>query len=156
MRKEDIHADFSTLAFDFFYWFSRFEFALKESRYLNSHIPGERAEPGWHEFVTKWQAQYKASDEAGELLKLLPQRQVVRSGDVLDWQPLDLARCQSDLDSVVLCLKTVRNNLFHGGKYRCDGWDDPKRSEVLLRNGKAVLGQLATLAGIEPIYTRYY
>jgi len=31
MRKEDIESDLKNFAFDFFYWFSRFEFSLKEN-----------------------------------------------------------------------------------------------------------------------------
>jgi hypothetical protein len=156
MRKEDIHADLSVLAFDFFYWFSRFEFALKENHYLKSHKPDANAEAGWNEYVAQWQSEYRLSGEANDLLKLLPQRQVVVAGDELAWKPLNLFSCKSELESVVLCLKTVRNNLFHGGKHGCKGWDDPQRTEALLCSGKAVLGQLAELAGFHADYTRYY
>jgi len=156
MRKEDIHANLSALAFDFFYWFSRFEFALKENHYLKSHEPGANAEAGWKEYVAKWHSEYNLSSEASELLKLLPQRQVVLAGDQLDWKPLNLSNSKSELEAVVQCLKTVRNNLFHGGKHGCKGWDDPQRTEALLGSGKAVLGQLAELAGFHADYTRHY
>lgn len=155
MHKDDIPADLSTLAFDFFYWFSRFEFALKENRYLKSHKPGQNAEPGWDEFIVKWCAHYNTSHEANELIKLSPQRQIVLPDSALDWKPLDLTG-KSALAAVVLCLKTVRNNLFHGGKHGIKGWDDPKRTQSLLANAKTVLGQLAKLANIEADYKRYY
>jgi len=156
MRKENIDSDLSGLAFDFFYWFSRFEFALKENQYLKSHKPGSNADPGWGEYVMKWQLNYNPSAEASEILKLLPQRQIVLAEDALDWKPLDLAGCKSSLDAVVLCLKTIRNNLFHGGKHSCKGWDDPMRNHALLTSGKAVLSQLAALGGIEADYLRLY
>jgi len=38
MRREDVSDQLSNLAFEFFFWFSRFEFALKENRYLSSHV----------------------------------------------------------------------------------------------------------------------
>lgn len=56
------------LAFDFFYWFSRFEFALKEAGYLKNSKPGFVAEPGWDKFVSKWKADYKISEKASKLL----------------------------------------------------------------------------------------
>lgn len=36
MHKENITAEITERAFDFFYSFSRFEFSLKENGYLNS------------------------------------------------------------------------------------------------------------------------
>ena len=53
-------------------------------------------------------------------------------------------------------MKTVRNNLFHGGKHGSEGWDDPKETELLLASGKAVLDQLAQPAALEADYTQYY
>ena len=156
MRRVDIHADLSSLAFDFFYYFSRFEFALKENHYLKSHKAGQVAEAGWKEFVAKCSTQYKTSREASELIELSPHRQVVLADGTLAWKPLDMAVCKSELDAVVLCLKTVRNNLFHGGKHTCVGWDNPARIRALLASGKAVLGQLADLAEIESDYSRFY
>lgn len=156
MRQEDIQSDLSALAFDFFYWFSRFEFSLKENRYLKSHKPGSNADPGWGEYVIRWQSDYGPSAEANELLQLLPQRQIVMAEGALDWKPLDLSRCGSSLEAVVLCLKTIRNNLFHGGKHGCKGWDDPERNHALLTSGKAVLSQLAKLGDIDADYLRLY
>ena len=44
MRHDQIPDDLKRLAFDFFYWFSHFEFALKEARYLKSTEEGAKAE----------------------------------------------------------------------------------------------------------------
>ena len=54
VRKENIQVDLKKLAFDFFYWFSRFEFALKENGYLKNNITGENVGPGWGAFVEKF------------------------------------------------------------------------------------------------------
>jgi len=156
MRKEDIDTELTALAFDFFYWFSRFEFALKENNYLKSHEDGANAEPGWDEFVEAWQAAYEPSEQARALLKANPKRQVVRLGQELNWRPVGLKDCKSELAKVVRILKTVRNNLFHGGKHGAEGWDDPKRSQLLLVSGKAVLDQFAQLANLRADYTQYY
>lgn len=156
MRRESVAADLSSLAFDFFSWFSRFEFSLKENSYLQNGNVGERAEPGWDAFVEKWHAEYTPTVEAKILLAAKLQRQIVGPNQELRWKPVGLEDCRSELAKVVRLLKTVRNNLFHGGKHGGAGWDDPKRTELLLSSSKAVLDQLAALASLEADYTQYY
>lgn len=156
MRQEDIGQNLEKIAFDFFYWFSRFEFALKENRYLRNSAVGANAEPGWDRFVNEWSGQYSVSDEAKELIAASPKRQVVAANGDLEWEHVGLNECHNDLAKVIRLLKTVRNNLFHGGKHGADGWDDAARTEKLLKLGMAVLDQLATFAAIEADYKRYY
>ena len=156
MRREDVANDLSALAFDFFFWFSRFEFALKENGYLKWRDVGKRAEPGWEAFIEQWHSQYVASAEAKALQDAKPERQIVALNDELAWTPVSLKDCNSELAKVVRLLKTLRNNLFHGGKHGDTGWDNPKRTELLLASGVAVLNQLARLASLEADYTRYY
>ncbi|MBX3647316.1 MAG: hypothetical protein KF766_06555 [Rhodocyclaceae bacterium] len=156
MRIENIDTNLSGIAFDYFYWFSRFEFALKENMYLKSCKIGAKAEPGWGKFVEKWQAKYSVTPEANALLIAKPEQQIVARNADLDWAPVRLDDCKSDLAKVVRLLKTVRNNLFHGGKHGCEGWDDSKRTELLLSSGKKVLDQLAQLASLDADYKRYY
>ena len=156
MRQEDIGQNLAKIAFDFFYWFSRFEFALKENRRLKNIAIGVKAEPGWDKFINEWSDQYSASDEAKALIAASPRRQVVAASGELEWKNVKSNECRNELAKVIILLKTVRNNLFHGGKHGADGWDDPARTEKLLKLGMAVLEQLATLAAIEADYKRYY
>jgi hypothetical protein len=155
MRQIDIPTSLSQLAFEFFYWFSRFEFALKENRYLKNLNLGAKAEPGWDSFMQKWSEKYAPSAEATALLSFAPETQIV-SKNGLVWQATNLANCPSDLAKVVRLLKTVRNNLFHGGKHGGAGWDDPVRTSKLLANGVAILQQFAEMAEIEADFTQYY
>ena len=53
MQRDTILASLREIAFDFFYWVWRFEFALKEHGYLKSRKEGAAAEPGWDEFIKK-------------------------------------------------------------------------------------------------------
>lgn len=156
MRREEIDSQLSALAFDFFYWFSRFEFALKENGYLKSHEPGQRAEPGWGDFVRTWHSQYVPSNDALTLLEIRPKVQIVGPGGSIDWALPYVPKGSSTLAEVVVMLKTVRNNLFHGGKHGEEGWDDPAKSRRLLEAGNRVLGQLAALANIGADFSRYY
>ncbi|MNR84318.1 hypothetical protein D3C72_151160 [compost metagenome] len=156
MKMDEITADLSSRAFDFFYWFSRFEFALKENGYLKSHQSGAKAEPGWEEFVVKWNIHYLPSLKAKELLASPPERQIVLGNDTLDWKSVGLADCRSELEKIVRLIKTVRNNLFHGGKHGGAGWDDAKRTESLLVLSKDLLDEFAVLASIEADYYQHY
>ena len=155
MQKESVGPKLTLVAFDFFFWFSRFEFALKENGYLKSLTIGNAAEPGWDVFVAKWHANFKPSNESNALMAMNPKSQIVGTNG-LTWKDVGMTDCKSDLGKVVRLLKTVRNNLFHGGKHGADAWDDPTKTELLLSSGKLLLDQLANMAGIEPDYTQYY
>ncbi len=77
MRKEDVSAEISSAALDFLYWFSRFEYALKEGGYLKSRVVGAKAEPDWNAFVIRNREKYKTTDETCALIHENPQCQVV-------------------------------------------------------------------------------
>lgn len=156
MRKEDITKELSGLAFDFFYWFSRFEFCLKDNGYLKHDELGANAEPGWEKFVEKHASKYQPSIDAQTLLNAPPERQIVLANRTLDWRPVGTSDCTSDLAKVTRLIKTVRNNLFHGGKHGAAGWDNLARTQSLLSASKAVLGQLAAIGGFQHTYERHY
>jgi hypothetical protein len=156
MRREDIAGVLSNRAFEFFYWYSRFEFALKENRYLKTHLVGAKAEPGWDEFVAKWRKVYVTSPEAQRLAELNPETQTVGTGDQIEWTRVDLSGCTSPLEATVRLIKIVRNNLFHGGKHGHKTWDNPARAQELIDLCIAALEQLAVLSSIDSDYKRYY
>ena len=155
LRLEDVSADVRDRAFEFFYWFSRFEFALKENGFLKNNKPGARAEPGWGLFIGEHEAGYNLSEAGVRLVEASPQRQIVGPHGLkftsvgFDDQPSELAKA-------VRLLKTVRNNLFHWGKHGVDGWDDPERTLLLIGLCVSILDELAELGGFEADYKRYY
>lgn len=156
MQFEKIDEPLRNIAFKFFYWFSRFEFALKQNDYLKDKKAGQNAEPGWGKFIERWHEEYSASDEAKRLIDASPKRQVVTADGSLGWKCVEIQVRDNDLLKVIRVLKIVRNNLFHGGKHGVDGWDNVKRTEELLNLGNMVLNELAELAGIEVDFKRYY
>jgi hypothetical protein len=155
MRQSEVDQHMRGLAFDFFYWFSRFEFALKERRYLKSKRIGAAAEPDWGTFVNAHYTAYIASTSALAIIAENPKRQVVGDAE-LYFEDLDLHKKASDLHKVVLCAKIVRNNLFHGGKHDYDHWDDPVRTRRLLELTIVVLAELAELGDFGGDYNRFY
>lgn len=156
MRKNDIDELLKNQAFDFFYWFSRFEFALKENHILKREDIGENAEPGWEAFVDRYAEKFDHTPETSKLIELNPKRQKIGEHLELVWHEVGLVDCNSELGRVVRLLKTVRNNLFHGGKHGAEGWDNPERTAELLTIGKSTLDELARLADIEADYSGYY
>lgn len=141
MNKEAINTQLRELAFDFFWSFTRFEFALKENHFVKLNRYGE-AQPDWNAFVDSAQGSYKMTATAHELLASPPDVQTLE-GNQLVWHLLNLTRAESDLGKVVLVTKTIRNNLFHGGKHAAAGWDNPARVYFLLSNATKVLEDLA-------------
>lgn len=157
MQRENIGTDLKDVSFEFFYWFSRFEFALKENKYLKSEKAGDKAEPSWAKFCKKFKGSYQPSKEALLLIQLHPKRQIVSTtaGD-LEWKPVGVGHCNNDLCRVITMLCTTRNNLFHGGKHGDTDTDSVERNVVLLSNAKEVLSQLAVLGGFEHDFWRLY
>lgn len=142
MRYDDVSDPLAKLAFGFFFWFSRFESALKENGYLKSHKVDTKAEACWSAFEKAHQNAYVLGPVGQALIDLAPQRQIVTATG-LGFQATKLTPDQSDLAKVAAVLRTVRNNLFHGGKHGPAYWDDPARLERLLTVGLFVLRDFA-------------
>lgn len=99
---------------------------------------------------------YEIDIAAEELLANPPDVQVVDNGNAWRWSPLVFSDKQSDLSKITFILKTIRNNLFHGGKHGAEGWDEPDRVEFLLCRGIQVLNSFSVLARLESDYMRIY
>jgi hypothetical protein len=157
MKTEDVLPDLRKLSFDFFHRFARMEFALKEGPYLKNSDPGSWALPDWDRFIGDWQDQYRPSADAIALVEAAPREQVVGpDGHSLEFRDVLFDANASDLKRVVKLARTVRNNLFHGGKHDAAGWDDAARISLLLPLSIAVLDELASLAGLGSDYEGVY
>ena len=83
--------DLRDLAFDFFYWFSRFEYALKANGYLVISQNSHQATPNWDQFVSDRRAGYSPSLAAQALMEANPQEEVVTAHG-LDFADLVFSR----------------------------------------------------------------
>ncbi|WP_394179574.1 hypothetical protein [Marinomonas posidonica] len=156
MKYDELSEDLKNASFYFFYCFSRFEFVLKENGFLKSEESGKNAEPSWEKFINMHNETYKISDEATLLINLHPKRQIVLENKQLNWKPVGIGHCRNDLCKVVTMLRTIRNNLFHGGKHGDKEVDCQSRNMLLLCEGKKVLDQLAEQFGFDGDYKRIY
>lgn len=157
MRLEEVSPELRELVFLFFHRFSRLEFALKEAGYLANRNPGAWAIPDWNQFIADWEDRYAPSKSANGLIEAAPQEQVVAAdGESLTFRNIEFAPDTNPLVTVVKLLRTVRNNLFHGGKHDAAGWDTHARLEKLLPLSIDVLGDLAILGGVEADFKGAY
>ncbi|MEW5995407.1 MAG: hypothetical protein AB1744_13575 [Candidatus Zixiibacteriota bacterium] len=137
------HALDRDLVLDFFWKFSVFECALKREGFLKTGR-SNGAEPDWDRFGNEVRGQFgQVADpgfaEAVRKLKLLsPRRQVVRGGR-LAWDPIAQRPGESEEAYVLRLLKTVRNNLFHGGKYPDGPIAEVARDRDILRTALTIL-----------------
>jgi len=146
MHLDDFPDELRKYCFEFFYWFSRFEYALKENNYV---APGQygSAAPAWSKFESDFGGAYRLTEEGRELVEAPPQRQVYVEPNRWEWGETDFSRMKTDLGKAILSVKTIRNNLFHGGKHNEKDWDEPDRNLFLLPRGTKVLDSFARLHG---------
>lgn len=155
MRYNEVRDDLRSLIFDFFFWFSRFESALKENNWLQSKKAGATALADWKGFAEAYRGDYVVSESGARLIAANPQKQIVGETG-LTFTDVVFEDDASQLDRAILLLKTVRNNLFHGGKSGSRYWDDPERMQLLLPLCITVLNELAEFGGLQADYTGYY
>lgn len=137
-------SELDLLIFQFFKAFSRFEFALKVNGYFQ-YPTGNRSDPGWSSFYRVYEEDYQLCTWEMELLENLPKRQKKDCEGDLTWENLSFKPDASELSQLILAIKTMRNNLFHGGKCGDPDWDTPERIKFLLQRGLKTLSHLKDL-----------
>ncbi len=138
------------LAYKMFRQFSRFEYALKAAGH---HPPNGNASPDWDGFARGIDAdlQERVGNDAGlkaavDFMIAHPPKKQRVVNEQLVWEvvPADRGNFTEDL---LVYVRRVRNNLFHGGKFS-RGWLDPKRSETLIRHSLTILDACLELSGL--------
>ena len=119
-EKEILHlVENPELVFQFFIVFSRFEYALKRSGFLR---PKEPAEADWEGYAKGLRGKFAAVgkpafQDACEYLKREPPRKQIIDHGALGWKNTVQGEEESEECYLLRLVRTVRNNLFHGGKY---------------------------------------
>lgn len=142
------------LARKFFHVFSRTEYALKVSGFNNGDGP---AEANWRSFALAVEALI-AQPTSPELIDAInffftvpPNKQVIVGG-VIQWEVSE-PPTNSKADKLLLYVRRVRNNLFHGGKFN-GNWFEPERSEPLLKHSITILD--ACVKTVPSVREAYY
>lgn len=125
----------------FFKLFSQFEYCLKITGFFTTGRSNE-AKPDWTEFAKTLKHQIVDSTDPAvqEAVKYVlenpPKKQIIQ-GKVLDWCEAE-PNTDSKNDLILIYVRRVRNNLFHGGKFN-GRFFNPDRSFDLLRHSESIL-----------------
>lgn len=129
------------LVYEFFYTFSRFEFALKSVKFLKQD--NGNAEASWDKFaksidkdikdISKYDSEFKKSVEY--FSNNPPAKQIV-SDSVLDFKK---SKKPENFEELLKLVRIVRNNLFHGGKFPSGPISDAARNDNLIKHSLTIL-----------------
>lgn len=134
------------LTLEFMATFARFEFALKKSGYARGD--NSQVSPDWDLFandVAKLEPAVLAPVlGASQYLQQHPPKKQILDNDLIRWVERQ-GTSGSAIGDVLLSVRTVRNNVFHGGKFPDGMITDPLRDEQLIRDCLGVLSALLLL-----------
>jgi hypothetical protein len=145
------------LLLEFFLSFSRFEYALKTTGFYKRRpedsMRPPAAEPDWDRFATSLRDTFQRGRDrdlenaCASLLDPPPNRQVIIN-DAPAWETPTRGP-GSEVEFLLRMVRTVRNNLFHGGKYSNDVHEPTKRTELLLRSSLVILRECLALSPVQ-------
>jgi len=129
-------SELDQLAIELFQKFARIEYALKAAGF---HYGEGEAKPNWDKFASSVSGVLEKDPSIDASIKYIsenpPKKQVIRN-NLLEWEiPKPDA---SKTHELLLCVRRVRNNLFHGGKFS-GHWFAPERSKELLLHSLNIL-----------------
>lgn len=133
------------LAWQFFVFFSRMEYALKRSGRFLLKARNNEAKPAWDDFGSSHDAAFKATvspevTEAVDYFRTNPPRKQIVNGDTLSWAESEKYNERDPLLTwLLVMIRRVRNNLFHGGKFPLIPIAEPSRDQELILHAIAIL-----------------
>ena len=133
----------SLLAWEFFIFFARFEYSLKRNKYL-MHKNWD-AIPNWDKYASDVNGCFDstASEELKAaidfFIKTPPCKQITKDGELRWSDPQKWNRKEPKLIWLLGVVRTVRNNLFHGGKYPLVLVREPSRDVYLIKYALVIL-----------------
>lgn len=136
------------LAYEFLGTFARLEYALKGSGFARGSATS--VEANWDTFAVAIDWHFRRSTDqffkaaVNFLLTEPPRKQVLRNGRV-DWKESPPAENLPKAQQVLLMVRRIRNNLFHGAKVWSPEYGNRERDIKLVEAGLLVLKHCALL-----------
>ena len=131
---------------NFYYSFSRSEYALKASDFI---LDQGEAVPHWDRFANDIKDKFN-KDKSIELkesveyiLQNPPKKQIVKDG-VLYWEQTNNQNLPLT-NFLLIMIRRIRNNLFHGGKLQSGYTSDVARDVKLINSATQILAEMITL-----------
>jgi hypothetical protein len=137
------------LTVEFLGTFARFEYALKRAGYVDGDDKWVSAD--WDNFgrdiaVLKPDILVPIIRTCPYLMGNPPRKQVLEGGRLV-WKTRGPSG-GSPIEEILLSVRTVRNNVFHGGKFPEGPVAEPLRDEQLIRDCLAVLDAILSSPGL--------
>lgn len=136
------------LACEFLATFSRIEYALKAAGYALD--AGGRVAANWVRFANEIDEKFceiaddQFTSAVDYMLSYPPRTQVLRDGR-MSFADQVIDKKQKRAQQTLLMVRTVRNNLFHGGKHYPEGEGERGRNERLVSHALTILQHCAAL-----------
>jgi hypothetical protein len=124
---------------EFILWFSRIEYALKSDAAFSKTHPHFQAD--WDK-LKRALSSVPVPQELENALAYIQHQPPMKQIGANQWE---LIQEGNDWDLLIRALKTVRNNLFHGGKHHTGPVLQPARDQELLNHCLAVMKAISTL-----------
>ena len=130
------------LAIEFMAVFSRFEHALKSTNYAIGNM--NRVDAAWDRFANDIDARFNKIQDAHlaqcvDFLMEKPPRKQVFDGNTTRFRNQTADPNQRKTQQLLRFVRTIRNNLFHGGKYLPNGEVEVGRNKKLVESALYVL-----------------
>lgn len=130
------------LACDFVGVFARSEYALKAAGFVDGNEKKVKAD--WNAFAKAIANDFDPSKSrdlrtAVDYLLTNPPKKQVLKNNTLEFYDAPPDKNQSQTQQVLLMVRRVRNNLFHGGKFLPVPTGDPDRDKLLVQHSLTVL-----------------
>lgn len=131
------------LAIEFMATFSRMEYALKST---GTYMLGDnkKVQADWDKFANHIDSRFNQLNTP-ELIasqKYLwskpPKKQVIKNNK-LDFDDLTIDKSQKTTQQLLIFVRTVRNNLFHGGKFLDSGEAEQGRNKQLVASSLTII-----------------
>lgn len=128
--------------------FARFEYALKREGYAYGDQGSVWAH--WDRLAAElngtWNAGRTAElQAAADYFNSHPPRKQVFQNNMLEWADSVVPNHEPELKRLLIYVRRVRNNLFHGGKFNAGFVAAPERDTALITNSLIVLDECLTL-----------
>jgi len=137
------------LLLEFFLTFARVEFALKNSGFVKGDE--RKALPDWDSFAASIRNHFtkNKTDNLEQAVNYImdnpPMKQVLRQNTLM-WEANVPNGNLSDIEVLLLLIRRIRNNLFHGGKHNFDMFENTERTTRLLKSSLIVIQECLLLA----------
>lgn len=99
------------------------------------------ATPDWDFFIAKYECTYRLDSVELALMRVPPKLQVYR-GQMIQWVNFEFPCDASELHALILALRAIRNNLFHGCEFGDASWSDPVKVEFHVKTGLHCISNL--------------